>query len=569
MSQKILVIGGVAVGPKSACRAKRLDPDADVIMVDQDNIISYGGCGIPYYVCGDVAEPEGLRQTAFHRVRDASFFAEEKCIKVKTSTRALKIDRRKQEVLVKNLENDQEEILSYDKLVLATGSTPFVPPIPGAEADGVSVVSNMHQAMDIKARLAKGEVGKAVILGAGAIGLEMGEAMADLWGAETTIVEMMDQILPRVVDPNIATMAEHHLEQNNITVYTSERAEEILTDDNGKVTGVKTDKRSIEADIVIMAVGVRPNSQLAAEAGLAIGPFGGIVVNQRMQTSDRNIYAGGDCVEQLCLVSGMSTYAPLGSVANRQGRVIGSNLVGKPETFEGVVGSFIIKLFNNCVAKTGLSLEMATFMGYDAIVAFIAQADKAHFYPDNEMIYMQMVVEKKTKRVLGVQGISSHTRSLLARISAVAAILKYKPTVEDISNMEIPYSPPYASAMDVINTLGNAAQNLLEGRNKPVYMEDFMQLFADRENEKVMFLDVRGELQAEPLVEKYGPHWVNIPNNELGRRIDELPDDKKIILICNAGSRSYDALNILQKSGKDVHNLLGGMNGLLRAGYKF
>ena len=569
MSQKILVIGGVALGPKAACRAKRLDPDADVTLVDQDSIISYGGCGIPYYVCGDVAEPEGLRQTAFHRVRDASFFAEEKCIKVKTSTRALKINRQKQEVLVKNLESGEEENLPYDKLVLATGSTPFVPPIPGAEADGVFVVSNMHQAMAIKGRLAKGEIGKAVILGAGAIGLEMGEAMADLWGAETTIVEMMDQILPRVVDPNIATMARHHLEKNNITVFTSERAEEILVDGNNKVTGVKTNKRSIEADIVIMAVGVRPNSKLAAEAGLAIGSFGGIVVNQRMQTSDRNIYAGGDCVEQLCLISGASTYAPLGSVANRQGRVIGSNLVGKPETFEGVVGSFIIKLFDNCVAKTGLSLEMAKMLGYDATVAFIAQADKAHFYPDQEMIYMQMVVEKKTKRVLGVQGISSHTRSLLGRISAVAAILKYKPVVEDISNLEIPYSPPYASAMDVINTLGNAAQNLLEGRNKPVYMEEFMELFANRDSGKVMFLDVRGEQQAGPLVEKYGPHWVNIPNNELGRRIDELPDDKEIILICNAGSRSYDALNILQQSGKNIRNLLGGMNGLLRAGCEF
>ncbi|MCG2747548.1 MAG: FAD-dependent oxidoreductase [Desulfobulbaceae bacterium] len=368
MSQKILIVGGVALGPKAASRAKRLDPTAEIILIDQDSVISYGGCGIPYYVSGDIDEAEGLRSTSFHSIRDADYFAREKGFAVRTSTRALKIDRLKKQLLVKDLNSGKDEFLPYDKLVLATGSTPFVPPIPGADADGIFTVSDIHKAIAIKSRLSQGRVSRAVVLGGGAIGLEMAEAMADLWAVETTVVEMMDQILPRLIDKNIALMAQRHLEEKGVKVYTSERAASFCVED-GKVNGVKTDKRTIEADLVILSVGVRTNTQLARDAGLAIGSFGGIVVNKRMQTSDPSIYAGGDCVEVPDLVSGGSSFAPMGSLANRQGRVIGSNLAGKQETFDGMVGSFIIKLFDNCVSKTGLSLESAKAMGFDALAA--------------------------------------------------------------------------------------------------------------------------------------------------------------------------------------------------------
>lgn len=565
MSQKILIVGGVALGPKAASRAKRLDPTAEVTLIDQDSIISYGGCGIPYFVCGDVAEPEGLRSTSFHSLRDADYFASEKGFAVRTSTRAVKIDRQKKELLVKDLLSGRDEVLPYDKLVLATGSTPFAPPIPGVDADGIFTVSDIHKAVAIKNRLSHGRVGRAVVLGGGAIGLEMAEAMTDLWGVETTVVEMMDQILPRLLDKNIALMAQHHLEEKGVTVYIAERAESFCVE-NGKVTGVKTDKRTIEADLVILAVGVRPNSQLAREAGLAIGNFGGIVVNRRMQTSDPSIYAGGDCVEMPDLVSGSSTYAPMGSLANRQGRVIGSNLAGKAETFDGVVGSFIIKLFDNCVAKTGLSLESAKALGLDALAAFVVQSDKAHFYPDSGMLYMQMVVEKGTQRVLGVQGIGPNSSSLLARTGAVAGILKYRPTVQDIANLEFPYSPPYAAAMDIINVLANTAQNILEGRNRAINQDEFMERFNNRAANNTLFVDVRAAAQGEPLMEKYYPHWLNIPNNQLRQRLDELPADREIVLVCNAGSRSYDAMCMLQNSNKNTLNLQGGIGGLKRAG---
>ncbi|MCK9295139.1 MAG: FAD-dependent oxidoreductase [Desulfobulbaceae bacterium] len=565
MSQKILIIGGVALGPKAASRAIRLDPTAEITLIDQDSVISYGGCGIPYYVCGDVAEAEGLRSTSFHSLRDADYFAREKGFAVRTGTRALKIDRQKKQVLIKDVNSGREEILPYDKLVLATGSSPFTPPIPGVEADGIFTISDIHKAVAIKERLSQGRVGRAVVLGGGAIGLEMAEAMADLWGAETTVVEMMDQILPRLIDKNIALMAQRHLEEKGVAAYTSERATSFCVED-GKVTGVKTDKRTIAADLVILAVGVRPNSGLAREAGLAIGSFGGIVVNRRMQTSDPNIYAGGDCVEMPDLVAGGSTYAPMGSLANRQGRVIGSNLAGKPETFDGVVGSFIIKLFDNCVSKTGLSLEAAKSLGFDALAAFVVQADKAHFYPDSSMLYMQMVVEKGTQRVLGVQGIGPNNSSLLARIGAVAGILKYRPTVQDIANLEFPYAPPFAAAMDIINVLANTAQNILEGRNRVINQDEFMERFTNRGASNTLFVDVRAAAQGEPLMAKYGPHWLNIPNNELRQRLDELPADREIVLVCNAGSRSYDAMCMLQSSSKNTVNLQGGIGGLKRVG---
>ncbi|MEJ2034422.1 MAG: FAD-dependent oxidoreductase, partial [Deltaproteobacteria bacterium] len=476
------------------------------------------------------------------------------------------IDRDNRQVLVKNLATGQEENLPYDRLVLATGSIPVVPPLLGAGLDGVFTVTDLGKAKAIKERLAKGTVSKAVVLGGGAIGIEMAEALADLWGVETSIVEMMDQLLPGIIDDNVALMAQRHLEENGVTVYSGEKALAI-EGVQGKVRRLVTDKRAIDVDLVILAVGVRPNSRLAREAGLQIGPLGGIVVNQRLQTSDPNIYAGGDCVEMTDLISGTQTYAPLGSLANRQGRVIGSNLAGKAESFDGAVGSFIIKIFDNCVAKTGLSLHSARTLGFDAFAAFVVQADKAHFYPDSDLLYMQLIVDRPTQRVLGVQGIGANKEGLFGRIAAVAAILKYKPTIQDISNLEVPYSPPYSSAMDILNTLGNTAQNMVEGRNRVIGQDQFRKRFEEKGANDTVFLDVRAKTQSEPLADAYGESWLCIPQDELKERLDEIPDDKEVILVCNAGGRSFEAQLTLAAAGKNkTLNLPGGIGGLKKSG---
>jgi NADPH-dependent 2,4-dienoyl-CoA reductase/sulfur reductase-like enzyme len=366
---KIVVIGAVAAGPKSACRARRLLPDAEITLLDQDDLISYGGCGIPYFVSGDVSDEKELRATSFHMLRDNYFFEQAKGLKVMTLTRAVAIDRNGRKVVVENVKSGERSELPYDKVVIATGSRPNVIPVPGNDLDGIFTISSLHKAIAIKEKIARGEVGKAVVIGGGAIGIEMAEALADLWGVETSIVEFMPQVLPRIVDPVIARMVEQHLRENGVAVYTSEGAKEFVADSEGHVRKVITNKRELECDLVIMAAGVRPRSEIARDAGLEIGPFGGIVVNQRMQTSDPDIYAAGDCVETYNLVTGKKAYAPLGSVANRQGRVVADNLAGIPSTFDGVVGSFIMKVFDVCVGATGICLDVARAEGYDAVGA--------------------------------------------------------------------------------------------------------------------------------------------------------------------------------------------------------
>ena len=558
MPQHIIIIGAVALGPKAACRFKRLEPESSVTMIDQVKLISYGGCGIPYFLSGDVSDPAQLQATSFNMLRDENFFEKAKYVRVLTGARAVAVDRRKRAVLVRNLETEKEEEIPYDKLVIATGSIPNRLTIPGADLQGVFTVSNMQDAIDIREQIAGGKVEKAVVVGAGAIGLEVAEALSDLWGIETTVVELRHQILPGIVSPIMARMAQHHMEEHGVSFHLSEELREISGRD--RVSEITTDKRTIAAELVIMAAGVRPNSDLAAAAGLDISAKGGIVVNERMQTSDPLIYAGGDCVEVRNLVTGGTAYYPLGSMANRQGRIIGTNLAGGDARFEGAVGSFIIKLFDISVASAGLCLESAKREGFEAVSGFMAQLDHAHFYPEKDIMYLEMVAEKESGRVLGIQGLGNRGEGMMARISAVATTLKYQPTIADISNMEIPYSPPFSSAMDVLNALGNTLENILAGKNRVMNADQFAEWWENRDDGKTFFLDCRGWGNAEAFAKKYPHHWKSIPQDELRDRLAEVPKDKRLVLICNTGVRSYEAQILLDQVGiRDTYNLQGGM----------
>jgi NADPH-dependent 2,4-dienoyl-CoA reductase/sulfur reductase-like enzyme/rhodanese-related sulfurtransferase len=557
----VVVIGGVALGPKVACRVKRVTPEANVTLVDANALISYGGCGIPYYVSGDVSDHTQLQETSFHMVRDVEFFRSCKGFTVRTQTRALAIDRKTKTVRIQGPDG-REEDLPYDKLVLATGSTPRVLPIPGRDLPGVYTVSNLEAAIQIKEAVASGNVSSAVIVGAGFIGLEMAEALADMWGIETAVVEVMDQVLPGFISPTLARIAQHHMEEKGVAVYTSEKV--LAMEGDGRVTRVRTDKRELAADLVILAVGVVPNDELARQAGLTCHERGGIIVSKTMQTSDPDIYAGGDCVVVENLVTGKPGYYPLGSLANRQGRVIGTNVAGGRETFDGAVGSFILKLFDYAFAGTGLSLPMARREGFDAQSTQVAQFDHAHFFPKKDLVTLEIVFERGTGRVLGIQGACANGDSLKARIDAVAAILKFRPTLADISNLEVTYAPPYAAAMDVLNMAANAADNILHGRCDPISPEDFMQLWQNREQENILCIDCREWGNAEPYVTKHPEFWKNIPQGQLRDRLAEVPQDKKVLLICNTGGRSYEAQRILHAAGRrDTLDVPGGM-GLLR-----
>ena len=565
MAKKVVFVGAVALGPKAACRFKRLEPDARVIMIDRSDLISYGGCGIPYFVSGDVSDPDQLQSTSFNMLRDKAFFRDAKDIQIMTHTEAITIDRDERKVLTQNLLSGERQALPYDKLVLATGSRPKRLHIPGWDLEGVFTVSDLKEAIAIKKTISEGQVGKAVIIGAGAIGLEMAEALSDLWGIETSIIEITHQLLPGIISPNLARMAQHHMEENDITFHLDERLEKL--EGKNRVERIVTNKRTLEADLVIMALGVEPNSDLARKANLAISHNGAIIVNRALQTSDPDIYAGGDCVEIPNLITGKQGYFPLGSMANRQGRVIGTNLADGRATFDGAVGSFIIKLFEISVAGAGLTLDAARKEGFDPISAFVVQFDRAHFYPEKDLIYLELVVDRGTKRVLGIQGMGSKTDSMFARVSAVASLLKYEPTTEDISNLELPYSPPFSAAMDIVNALGNTAENILAGKNRIIDADQFAAWWMKRLEGNILFLDCRGWGNAEPFVGKYPDDWVSIPQDELAARMSEVPRDKSLVLICNTGVRSYEAQVTLDQVGiRDTYNIQGGVAALKKWG---
>lgn len=569
MSKKVLIVGGVAAGPKAACRLKRLQPDWDVTVVDQDSLISYGGCGIPYYVSGDVADENALRSTSFHAVRDEAFFESAKGVQVLTRTKALSIDRKAKKLKVENLETGAQQELDYDKLLLATGAKPFVLPIPGAELDGVFTVSDLHKAIAIKQRIAKGQVSKAVVIGGGAIGIEMAEALTDLWGVETALVEFMPQLLPRIVDAEFAEMLKKHLVDKNVAVYTGEGASEIVGGSDGKAVAVKTPKRTLEADLVIMAAGVRPRSELAKEAGLTVEPWGGITVNSRMQTSDPDIYAAGDCIAIRHGVTGKQTFAPMGSLANREGRVAADNMAGQCSRLDGVVGSFIMKAFERCIAATGISYETALAEGFDADYALTAPADRAHFFPSTAAVILQMVFDRRSRRVLGMQAFGAMNDSISARINAAAVLISKGAVIEDFSMAEMAYAPPFSSAIDSLNAAAFVADNLCAGLLRKVNMSRFLAWVEDFSKEPDWIaLDIRHPKDAAAMVEKFGADkWLAVPYQEMRARHEEIPADKTLIILCDAGTRSYEVQVFLDHLGKRNSLVLsGGFNVIRRIG---
>jgi NADPH-dependent 2,4-dienoyl-CoA reductase/sulfur reductase-like enzyme/rhodanese-related sulfurtransferase len=577
--KRVVIIGGVALGPKAACRLKRLEPDSDVTIIDQDEYISYGGCGIPYFISGDISDVQELMSTSFHMQRTPQFFRDAKDVRVRTRTRALSIERSNKTVRVRDLASGVEEDLPYDRLVIAAGSVPNKPPIPGIGLPGVITISDLHSAVAVKDKISTGQVDRAVIIGAGPIGCEMAEALADLWGIDTHIVEMQDHVLPGILDYSFAEIVRGHLEEKGVHLHLGRRVIEIresgeaprpasLAGDSPGSFAARSEgclevilpEGSIEAGLVIPAAGVRPNSELARSAGLLVAPSGAIVVNRELQTSDPDIYAGGDCIEIPHLITGKPVYFPQGSLANRQGRVIGTNLAGGSAKFDGTVGSFAIKVFDLAVASAGLNHQSALKNGFDAEPVIVVQADRAHFYPTHDLIYFQLMVDRKTRRVLGAQAVGSNGDAVAGRIDAIAAVLPFKATVEDISNLEMAYSPPFASALDIVNAAGNTAENILDGLNRPMGPEEFQKCFLLDESSDCLCLDVRGPANAAPFVERYGDRWLNIPQETLNERIGEVPRDRRLLLVCNSGARSYEAMRTLDRAGIDnTVNVQGGV----------
>lgn len=570
MAEKIVIIGGVAVGPKAAVRCKRLAPENEVTVVDENLYISYGGCGIPYYVSGEVQNLDKLRSTNADVVRDPVFFREMKGVNVLNQTLALKIDRVKKTVLIEDLEKREKRELPYDKLVLATGARPRVPEICGVTLKGVLALTHLEAADAVRKACEGGKITDAVIIGGGFIGLEAAVALADMWGINVAVVEMMNSVLPGVLSPTMAKMAQYDLESHNVKVFTSEKALRFEADGDGDhVARVITEKRELPAQLVILAAGFLPNTQLAKDAGLELADFGGILVDEHMRTSDKSIYAGGDCVAVKNIITGKPFYLPLGSLANRQGRVIGTNLAGVEATFPGAVGTWAVKLFDLSFSGVGLTAPVACFNGYDAVGVCVEQLNRAHFYPEKKMMSLELVIDKTTRRVYGLQGACADGDAVKARIDAVAGVLEYaKPVIEDISNLEVAYAPPFAAAMDVVNTVANVADNLVSGRFSGIMGDEFMELWKNRKENGIFFIDMRPPKASKPIEAEF-PEWHAIPLEEAEKRLEEIPRDRPIALICNSGMRAYEGLLRLKRHGiTNVTNSMGGMQAVKKMGLK-
>ncbi|PMP68277.1 MAG: pyridine nucleotide-disulfide oxidoreductase [Thermodesulfobacterium geofontis] len=555
---RVVIIGAVACGTKTACRLKRLRPDAEIVLIDKDEFISYGGCGMPYYLTEDVSHIDELRRTIFYVLRDEKFFQEIKGITTLTKTLAEEIDRKKKVVKVRYLESGKMEEIPYDKLVIATGSVPKIPPIPGVNLDGVFTLSNLHDAIKIKERLVSKKVERPLVIGAGFIGLEVVEAFGESWELPVTLLEYFPQVLPRFIDPFISRIIENHLKTKGVNVVLNARIKEIVGE-NGKVKGVRTENGFYPADLVLLATGVKPNTELAKKAGLFVSPnTEGIVVNERMQTSDPDIYAGGDCVEIKHLITGKGVVMPMGSLANRQGRVIATNIAGGKATFKGTVGAFILKCFDMAIGGCGLSLEIALSEGFkDATYALNIQHERAHFFSTGYSYY-SLVFDKRTTKVLGFQTVGPFTDGTLARVHAISSILPSTPTIEEISSLELPYSPPFNTALDPIHVTSFIAENIIYERFKPIAWDEIIERLK-KKDDKMLIIDVRNPNEVKDITQKY-PNWINIPYQEARRKIKDLPRDKDLVVVCSVGARAYEAARWLINEGfKNVYVALGGI----------
>ena len=452
--QNIVIIGGMACGPKTAARARRRDRGARITMVEQGPTVSEGSCGLPYYVGGQITSEKALL------IRTPQQFKEASNIDVLGWTRATRIDREAHKVEVTNLTTGATSSLPYDKLVIATGAVPLVPAsLEGTDLKGVFTLTKIDDANKIIAALASPGATKAVVVGGGLIGMEAAEAFLER-GLDVTVVEALPHVLPGLLDEDMSANVEKELVDKGVHLHTSHRVVRLEGNEQGRVRKVITEKDSIEADVVLLALGFRANVALAKDAGLEIGPLGGITVDESLRTSDPDIYAGGDCVENVQRVTGKQIFAPMGSTANKHGRIIGTNITGGHDTFPGVVGTAVAKVFSLSVGRVGLSETQAREAGFEPIVVSGKGRDRAGYYPGALDINVKLVADASTGRILGAQLFG--TGDVSKRLDVLVTAISAESTVDDMANLDLAYAPPYSQAMDVLHDLANVVRGKME-----------------------------------------------------------------------------------------------------------
>ncbi len=553
--KKIVVIGGSAAGAKAAAKARRLDEFAEITLVQKSPDLSMASCGYPYYVGGLFNDRNQLLCTPAGIVRDPVFFDKAKAIKALVETEVVTIDRQSKQVVCRDLKTGKEESLQYDKLIISTGARPNMPPIPGIDLEGITNLLSMADTDYLRRICDEKKVKQAVVIGGGLIGIETCEAL-QLAGIKVTVVEALDQVLT-FLDWDLAHLVENHMRAKGVEIFTSKGVKAFVGKD-GKLSGVQlADDTVIACELAVMAIGVRPNSGLATAAELETGKFGGITVNAYMQTSDPDIYAAGDCVEIPSRISGEAVFAPMGDLANLEGRVAGENAIkGNWVTFPGTYHTGICKIFDFSAGSTGLSIKAAERVGltdYQTVVN--ASPDKPGFM-GAKLLVSKMLVSTKDQRLLGYQCVGPGDVSKQVATAAMAILGKL--TVEDLINADLPYAPPFSLAIDHFITAAHIMQNKLKGRMTGISVTEVWEKI--QRGDKPFFLDGRSPAEFEEMYLGIGEHL--LPIGALRSRLGELPTDKnaEIICFCKISLRGYEAETILRAHGyTNVKVMEGGI----------
>ena len=538
---KIIIIGGVAGGATTAARIRRVDETAEIILLEKGKHISYANCGLPYYIGGVIEEREKLF------VQTPEAFSTRFRVDVRTENEVIFIDRKKKTVTVRQSSEDTYEE-SYDKLLISTGASPVRPPLPGIDFPGIFTLRNVTDTDRIKEYINSHSPRKAVVVGAGFIGLEMAENL-HAQGAKVSIVEMGNQVMVPI-DFSMASLVHQHLMDKGVNLYLEQAVASFEREGKGLKVTFKNGQ-SISADIVILSIGVRPETSLARAAELTIGPAGGIAVNDYLQTSDEAIYAIGDAIEYRHPITGKPWLNYLAGPANRQGRIVADNILGAKIPYEGSIGTSIAKVFDMTVASTGLPGKRLRLEGIDYMSSTIHPASHAGYYPDAMPMSIKITFDKQTGRLYGGQIVGYD--GVDKRIDGLALVIKHQGTVYDLMKVEQAYAPPFSSAKDPVAIAGYVAEDMITGKTNPVYWRELR----DIEMENKFLLDVRTQ---DEFALGSLPGAVNIPLDELRDRMSELPKDRMIYTFCAVGLRGYLAYRILTQHGFDkVRNLSGGL----------
>ena len=538
---RYLIVGGVAGGATVAARLRRLDEQAEIILFERGEFVSYANCGLPYYIGGTITDRSDLF------VQTKAGFTKRFCVDVRVRHEVLSIDSAQKLVRVVDLLSGKEYDERYDKLVLSPGAEPLRPAIEGIDSDKIFTLRSVPDTDKIKTYIQRRKVKRAVIVGGGFIGLEMAENLY-MAGAEVFIVEMADQVMAPV-DYSMAAIVHQHLLSKGIHLMLGNGVTRFEDRDEELCVSL-SDGKQLVADMALLSIGIRPENQLAKSAGLQLGERGGIVVNDYMQTSDPDIYALGDAAEIKNLVTGKPVMIPLAGPANKQGRIVANNIVfGNKSVYRGAMGTSIAKVFDLTVAAVGMNAKQLKKANIPYMESYTHGASHAGYYPGGAMLSVKILFEPDNGRLLGAQVVGQ--KGVDKRIEMLAQTIQRAGTVYDLAELEHAYAPPYASAKDPVNMAGFVAENILQGLCRIITWREVSSL-----GEHVLKIDVRTpkEYQAGTI-----PGFVNIPLDELRNHLDELPKERPIVVTCAVGLRGYLASRILLQHGfTDVRNLSGG-----------